>query len=58
MPSQQSAEPRPLSAATVEQPMPPHCPQAATQQAPLEDSIPGMPLLHMGVSVQRNSEVR
>ena len=48
VPSQHSAEPRPRPFATVEQPMPPHCPQAATQQAPLEDSMPGTPLLHTG----------
>ena len=43
---QQSSAPK-SGKPTVEQPTPPHWPHTATQHAwPLEDSIPGRPLLH------------
>jgi len=51
VPSQQSTEVSPRSADDIQQPSPPHCRQPGAQHAaPLEDSRPGMPLLHIGVS--------
>lgn len=54
MSSQHPAGSRPSSAATVEQSIPPHCPHSARQQAPMGDSMPGVPLLHVkaGPSVE------
>lgn len=50
VPSQQSTEVRPRSADDLEQPSPPHCRQPLVQHAaPLEDSRPGTPFLHIGV---------